>query len=755
MARRFWLVVILALTTCSMLWAATKERPMLVNVDINNKSALEILRHGNFDIACISKDGIADIVADDADYQRLQSAGLNPIIVHGDLVAFYQSREPLEATMGGFRTFSEVIALMDSLHTLYPSITTARDSIGASYQGRAIWMMKISDNPDSNENEPQFFINGLIHAREPMGMEATVRFAQYLCQNYGTDSLATYLVNNREFYFVPVVNPDGYEYNRQTNPSGGGMWRKNRHGQGIDLNRNWGYEWGYDDVGSSPNPGDDTYRGTGPFSEPETEVLREFIDAHHFSIIMNFHTYGGDCLYPWGYVAQHTPDQAIFSTIADSCVASNGYSPGTPWELLYFVNGESCDWDFGEQTEKPKIFGFVMEIGDNSDGFWPLPSRIVPIWNSVRPSLLYLARIAENPYAVGAPAAPVLNFIGDIYNDTITTIWSSHDTLNPAVFFELKELVGFQRMTDSFDSSAANWTLHGFVRRTTRHHSGTYSLFSGSQNNYNGTATLANPITINSNDTLKFWTWYSIENSYDYAYVQLSTDGGATFANLAGNITTNNNPNGNNQGNGITGNSNAWVQGKFPLEAYVGQSATIILRYVTDPGTLGEGFYVDDFFPVETFQQQNILGSNITDTSFVVAGRPEGTYYYQVRAQDAQGQWSGFSNREVAIVHPLTSVNDQPILPLALSLSQNYPNPFNPTTNIEFVIGAPSNVKLAIFDITGQAVKTLMNSHLNSGRFHLRWDGTDDKDLKVSSGIYFYKLTVADKSIVKKMTLLK
>ena len=755
MARRLGFVLILTLITCSTLWAATRERPMLVNVDVNNKSALENLKRGNFDIAHISKEGIADIIADDADYQRLQAAGLNPIIIHDDLVAFYQSREPVGATMGGFRVFSEIIAFMDSLHAQYPTITTARDSIGASYQGRAIWMMKISDNPDSNEDEPQFFVNSLIHAREPMGMEANVRFMQYLCQHYGTDSLVTYLVNNREFYFVPVVNPDGYEYNRQTNPSGGGMWRKNRHGQGIDLNRNWGYEWGYDDVGSSPNPSDDTYRGTGPFSEPETQVLRQFIDAHHFSIIMNFHTYGPDCLYPWGYIAEHTPDQAIFSTMADSCVAGNGYVPGTPWEVLYFVNGESCDWDYGEQTEKPKIFGFVMELGDGNDGFWPLPSRIVPIFNDVLPSLLYLSRVAENPYAIEAPVAPLLNPIGDILNDTINAVWSCHDTLNPPIAYELRELTGFQRITDNFDSSAANWTLSGFSRHTNRHHSGTYSLFSGSQNSYTGTAMLNNPIVVAENDTLKFWTWYNIESGYDYAYVQLSTDGGVTFTNLAGNITTNNNPNGNNQGNGITGISSNWVQGKFPLASYVGQSVTLALRYVTDQGTLGEGFYVDDFYPVETFQQQIIIGSNITDTSYTITGRPEGTYYYQVRAQDAQGQWSGLSNRQEAIVHPQTFIGQQPILPLTLTLSQNYPNPFNPSTNIEYTVGSPSDVKLAIYDINGQMVRQFVQGHVAPGKYNLRWDSTDDAGRKVASGVYFYKLTVGDKSIVKKMALLK
>lgn len=266
MARIYSYLLICILFLAAISTAATKNRPMLVKVNINDKSAIEILRGQYFDIAYVSPGNFAEIVADDADYQKLQSAGLNPQIIHEDLVAFYQSRYPVGATMGGFRTYSEAVAYMDSLHTQYPSITIAKTSIGTSIEGRALWMMKISDNPGTDEPEPEVFINGLIHAREPMGMESTLRYMKYLCQNYGTDSLATYLVNNREFYFVPIINPDGYEYNRQTDPLGGGMWRKNRNTNGgIDLNRNWGYMWGYDDIGSSPYAGDETYRGTAPF----------------------------------------------------------------------------------------------------------------------------------------------------------------------------------------------------------------------------------------------------------------------------------------------------------------------------------------------------------------------------------------------------------------------------------------------------------------------------------------------------------
>ena len=146
--------------------------------------------------------------------------------------------------------------------------------------------------------------------------------------------------------------------------------------------------WGYDNIGSSPYSYDETYRGASPFSEPETQCLREFIDSRQFKIIMNFHSYGNDFLYSWGYYDGYTPDNQIFGQIADSATAQNGYAHGTAWEVLYNTNGDCNDWQYGEQLEKPKMFGIVMEIGDGFDGFWPDPSRIPTLWGQVLPSLL-------------------------------------------------------------------------------------------------------------------------------------------------------------------------------------------------------------------------------------------------------------------------------------------------------------------------------------------------------------------------------
>ena len=161
-------------------------------------------------------------------------------------------------SMGGFYTYAQVVQKLDSMRMQYPNLITAKESIGVSWEGRTIWAVEISDNPGVAEpGEAVVYFDGLHHAREPEGMECLMYYMSWLLDNYGTDPEATYLVNNRRIVFVPITNPDGYVYNQSTNPNGGGDWRKNRHNYGgsygVDLNRNYGYKWGYDNSGSSRN----------------------------------------------------------------------------------------------------------------------------------------------------------------------------------------------------------------------------------------------------------------------------------------------------------------------------------------------------------------------------------------------------------------------------------------------------------------------------------------------------------------------
>jgi hypothetical protein len=334
------------------------------------------------------------------------------------MTRFYAERAATDE-MGGYRTYFEVIAAMDSIHTLYPDITSEIFSIGQSIEGRELWVIKVSDNPDIDEDEPEVFFNGLTHAREPMGMTMCMALLDSLTSLYGIDPNITYLVDEREIWFLPVLNPDGYVYNEQTSPSGGGMWRKNRRNNGgsygVDLNRNYGFNWGYNNIGSSGSPGSETYRGTAPFSEPETEAVRQFCNTRYFALGQNFHSYSDLMLYswsipdpPWGY----TPDNAAFQSLSQTMYQWNGYQYGPPWEILYEVNGDASDWMYGEQVEKPKTLAWVFEIGHS---FWPSPGQIYGLVAENYQPCLYMFEQAENY----VPQPVSLVYAGGVIDDAI------------------------------------------------------------------------------------------------------------------------------------------------------------------------------------------------------------------------------------------------------------------------------------------------------------------------------------------------
>jgi carboxypeptidase T len=404
---------------------------MLTSTFSQNYKKVKIYLSGRDDIIYLAKQGFAlddskyerkdnslSIFLSDKEFEKLKSAGLRFEILIDDWNKYYASiskeNKPAEeaalkksrelfgvsefeyGSMGGHYTLQEVQNKLDSIHLQYPSLTTQKFQIGTSVENRAIYAIKISDNPDQNESEPEVLYTGLTHAREPEGMMTVMYFMYYLLNNYGTDPEVTYLVNNRQLYFVPVVNPDGYEYNRLTNPNGGGMWRKNRRSpDGVDLNRNYGYKWGYDNIGSSPDQYNETYRGTGAFSEPETQAIRDFCNAHNFKTALNYHTYGNDLICPWGYNDSPTPDSTSYNEYGFDMVQYNHYTFGSGTGTVgYVTNGDSDDWMYGEQTTKGKIFSFTPEVGSNADGFWASQSRIIPIaQENIYPNL-YLAWIA-------------------------------------------------------------------------------------------------------------------------------------------------------------------------------------------------------------------------------------------------------------------------------------------------------------------------------------------------------------------------
>jgi hypothetical protein len=339
---------------------------------------------GELDICTWVKDklgGYLVINTDAAQLERIRAAGLLVDVTYADIrQKFYEMTGVRPGDIdagrdfGYFLTYYEMQDTLEKLAANFPTVCV-RTTLGLTFQGREMWCLKISDNAGTTENEPAVFINAASHAREPLGTSTCVGFATKLLSEYGHYSVSTWLVNNREIYIVPVMNPDGYVYNSD---SGGAEsnWRKNRRGPvppniGIDLNRNYGYRWGYDNQGSSSRPQNETYRGPARFSEVETQLVRDFLAQFQPHNCMDFHTFGQYNMYPWGYDDDVPPDQAVLEEAVDTFQANNHYpmgQTGQVYSTIYPCNGLSVDWEYSDTAGKFVTYAYTCELG--TDDFW-------------------------------------------------------------------------------------------------------------------------------------------------------------------------------------------------------------------------------------------------------------------------------------------------------------------------------------------------------------------------------------------------
>jgi len=228
---------------------------------------------------------------------------------------------------------------------------------------------------------------------------------------------------------------------------------------------------------------------------------------------------------------------------------------------------------------------------------------------------------------------------------------------------------------------------------------------------------------------------------------------------VAGNITTNANPSGNNRGNGINGSSGGWVDAVFPLTAYTGQEIQVRFTYTTDGALNGSGIFFDNIDPLLTCESVSTVASAVVDTVYDHTPPATGLWRYRVRAKDADGQYSDWSNQRDRTVSTLTAVGTP--RRFQTRLGANYPNPFNPSTRIPYEVagavgGRGVKVELYVYTVTGARVATLVNDSRAPGTYVARWNGRDSAGAPVASGIYFARLAVDGSApIVRKLVLLK
>ena len=697
--------------------------------------------------------------ADKAQLKALRSSGLDVFHAHGRtldirvtptqygelLAGGYPTRVVDEDVYDGLRggsflpeylTFAEIQTALNDFATNYPTLTEL-SVIGQSLEGRDIYALKISDNAGVDENEPEILVNSLHHSREVITPIITLALADSLLSNYGTDPTFTQWVDTRELWIVPCLNPDGYVHVETTDI----WWRKNRRPpDGVDLNRNYDYQWGHDDNGSSGSQFSETYRGASPASEPEIQAITAFVNSRNFVYSLSYHSSGNLLLHgPSWYPALHE-DHDIHQGYGDLVAAENNYEIGNPATgTIYTVNGGSDDWMHYAAGHAP-IWAFTPEVGTGNDGFHPSASRIPTLVDEglecTWPAFVHV----ERPEQVAPPGPVTMNAIPASGTGSYDVTWNAPTVADTEVVnYRIFEKTGPAVITEDFESGNPHHKPGGWSQSSNRSSSGSFSFYSGQGDEFNRICHTKEPYAVQAGDMLTFNAWWDIEDEWDYAYVLLSTDGGRSFENLPGSFTTMNDPNGNNADHGITGSSSGWQAMTFDLSNWVGDQVWIGFRYYTDSFVQEEGIYVDDVAYVQTFASSTILSSSVVTTSYSVSGRPNGTYYYMVRGFDAEGD-IGYRSDVSSVVVDLASAAPAIGNGSAFTLAANRPNPFEERTSIRFSLPAAGSHSLTVFDVAGRRVRTLSGGHRSAGAHEVIWDGRNDSGNRVPSGVYFYTL---------------
>ncbi len=618
-------------------------------------------------------------------------------------------------SIGGFFTYQEFLAHLDTMHARFPHLITAKTPIDTflTHENRPIYQVKISDQPTNSEAEPQVLYTALHHAREPAGLSQLIFFMYYLLENYDQNPKIKALIDNTELYFVPMINPDGYIFNQTNEPSGGGLWRKNRRDNldgtyGVDLNRNYSYQWG--GSGASSNTNSDVYHGPTPFSEPETQAIKHIVENHNFKFALNYHTFSDLLLFPFGYEQNvFSDDHTYFQDFTTPMVRENNYANIMASEL-YPAAGDSDDWFYADSL-KPKVFALTPEVGSANEGFWPPSSNIIQLCkenvqaNIILTELVHdyhdlikhkaelitqdtlllslfsqrlgldsnlvhltISAVSPNIQSISTDSILLDLAVQEIKEDSFLVAFNSlggfQDTLEFLVEYHYPfysnaqtiqiitqpapELIEYQNSIVSNSDWNGNWDISNetFVSAD---FSLTDSPFSEYQNQSTSICSLSQNFDLSTASfaQVHFWAKWDIENDYDYVVFEVFDQN--TWTPLCGNYT---NAGTNDQivDAPLYDGTQDWIYESVDLSAYYGiENIQFRFRLESDNFVTADGFYVDDF---TVFIQSDSLTTSLNQ---LTAGKSA----FKVFPNPSNGQINLLSTNKDLVKAQITLMNTQ------------------------------------------------------------------------------------------------
>ena len=774
---------------CGIMLLSAYKYPAKLQTENKIKTVHELNTLG-ISIDNVDKEGNIIIYVDDSDLNAIHKLGLNPIRIPDKAKDYadklWNETKNSKNPMDEYYTYEEYTQLMQDIAAQYPNICHL-ESAGQSVQGRELWFMEISDNVNVQEDEPEVKLISTMHGDEPVGYINLIKLIQLLTSQYGSDPRITNIVDNTEIWINPLMNPDGYVLHQRQNANN------------VDLNRT------FPDFVLDPNNNSPEGR------EPEVQHIMNFAENHTSDLSMNFHTGSLVVNYPWDRIPDLAPDNDLLIQLSlayashnpemsASTEFDNGITNGYAW---YEADGSMQDWNLFFEND----IELTTELNYEK---WPPASQLNALWNSNKESLLSYIEEAQIGVRgiVSDPDGNPLSAIIQIENNaqldnTDPDVGDYHRLLLPGTYNITYSATGYVPQTIEVTVNEGNATIQNVTLQpaqtmtftgtvlsnlsqpinnaeinligtdfptVTSDANGHFSIESVVEGNYqikisadgfmdylaninitedsnnqifylgppafsedfengmlawnaedswgiqeennnsflsdspqgdyqsdeNSSVSLMDPIDL-SNASYAFITFdakYDLETSYDFVYFEASSDGQDWFV-----IAT------------FNGNSN-WENNNYSLSDYVGGNLFIRFRLVSDASVQKDGFSVDNI----------LVGAD----NFVVAN----------------------DNQANSIIN-------------SLQLNQNYPNPFRQTsmrgntTKISFNISENSNVNISIYNIKGEKVKTLINKYLNKGKHLVEWNGKNQSGNKVSSGVYFYKLSNGRSEKIRKMLIIK
>jgi carboxypeptidase T len=391
--RHCWLVMVMIMLAGANTKGWTDYEPVpLLTVTVEDQADVQALIDSELDVADVRPlaEGFeVDIVVHPQDRPTLQTWLASPTMDGTSLP--FRVRVPdllaaAAAVAAEYRDLADYNSEMQALATTYPN-RVRLVTLGASVEGRAIRVLEMTYPISSQNGRAETAFLGLHHAREWPSGEMVMNLAHDLAAKYGSDERITALLNATRVWLVPVVNPDGLVYSRTVDAT----WRKNRRHNsdgswGVDNNRNYAYRWG--GGGSSSSGNSPTYRGTAPFSEPETRAVAGLFRKHHMITAVSNHTYGKQNAYPWGYTTADAPEVSLLASLATTMKSYNGYTVGSFGDIIHVGSGIADDWAYG-------LFRGLFYTLEHASVYQPSYDTVQSLYVKNYPAFLYLAEQAR------------------------------------------------------------------------------------------------------------------------------------------------------------------------------------------------------------------------------------------------------------------------------------------------------------------------------------------------------------------------